>query len=313
MRSQKIAVLLWLYHSNLYQEYIDLLYPLRNDIDLHVGLCSDTYNFVDKIFLDYFPNSNIQYYENCGVDVLPFLYQLQTIKNLGYKHFIKLHSKYSFIGTKKHINWRSVLLHDLLSTNTFYSNVNRIQKNNVNMIGNQSLIMNYEHTNADKIKDLCNILGLNYFNFKNKQFIGGNMFLSKVDIFEPFLSHLNKLKNLLSNEKGKVSDIKEGKYCHSLERLFGYVAGIQKKIGFSYHDAKIILNPNIKNHRLHLVTLYNNDCYILENINIYGTIQNQTDSSIQILWKHTKPAILVDYTLVNHKVLINNAYSTTNI
>ena len=47
---------------------------------------------------------------------------------------------------------------------------------------------------------------------------------------------------------------------------------------------QIMLNPKLKRHRLHLVKLYNNNCYIQENPNVYGQILAEDDKEIEIAW-----------------------------
>lgn len=312
--NNKIAILLWLYHTDLYQELINYLLPLKDFIHLYLGLCntdqsSDIKDVFDEIFS---PHLTVEWYNNSGADILPFLHQLRIAQN-HHKYFIKLHSKKSYLGYNKQINWLNILLNDLLTPSVFERNINRLEKNYHDMIGSRVFIYNnQEYYNHEKIIEICNIINLQYSNLKRKTFVAGNIFIAKCSMFDPFIAHFDALKNKLEKETGHVIDTQEGKYSHSMERIFGYVGSKNKKIGYSFLPTKIILTPKISHtKKLHMVELKNQECYILENVNIYGKItQNRINQDITINWLNTEqPECHTKYKYFNHKTLINYAYS----
>jgi len=310
----EIAVFLWLYHTDLYQEFINLLLPIKKHIHLYLGLCDTIQNLdIEHIFSQIFsPNLTIEYYHNAGADVLPFLYQLKLADN-KHKYCIKLHSKKSCLGYNKQINWLNILLNDLLVPSVFMKNIDRLEKDYHDIIGSKVfLYKNQELYNSAKIIEICNTINIDYSKIKRKTFIAGNMFIARCSIFDPFVVYFDSLKDKLEQETGHVTDTYEGKYAHSMERLSGYLGSQRRKIGYSFLPTKIILTSKIPGVRkLHMVELCNQECYILENVNIYGKIkEHRVNKDITINWLNTQQAeYYTKYTYLNNKTLINHAYS----
>ena len=99
----------------------------------------------------------------------------------------------------------------------------------------------------------------------------------------------DKVKQLLSQEIGLIKDDDGGTYVHSMERIFGYMTEYHNQTIYGGpHNTQLILSPKLKKHRLHLVKLYNNSCYIQENPNIYGDIIHESAKDITISWLNTK-------------------------
>ena len=72
--SNKVAILLWLYHTDLAEEFKDILLPHRDNIAIFLGLCKDNYNTqAESIFKDNFKDLDISYFDNSGTDILPTL------------------------------------------------------------------------------------------------------------------------------------------------------------------------------------------------------------------------------------------------
>lgn len=310
MEQNKIPVLLWLYNTELYKEFIDLLIPIKQHIHIYLGLCHTTaYQESLSAFRSEFKDQlTTEWYDNAGADVLPFLYQLDSIKNTNYQFIVKIHSKKSCWGYKQHVNWRSVLLNDLLCATTFTCGIRQLLRRSATMLGPKALLYhNNEYTNKEKIKEVCNKLNLQ-FSAQQKVFIGGNMFMAKKNIFNIILKHKEYLYPLLQQEKGKIDDSFQGTYCHSMERIFGYIAQQNGGITYPFNSKTIILSPKSKSHRLHLIYLYNNYCYLEENPNIYGYIESASPTATIIKWLHKDQPITQTYTYCNHK-LINNAYT----
>lgn len=212
-------------------------------------------------------------------------------------------------GIRKHVNWRSILLNDILYKSNFFNTIEQLSKHNIGIVGSKSYIMsNNEYTNAIKINELLSLLNINTEKLQDKKFIGGNIFAAKTELFKPLL-HNDKLKNILSKEIGHMKDDVSGTYVHSMERIFGYMAEYHsQKIYGAPNYTEIIYNPKIKKHRLHLIRLYNNDCYVQENPNIYGSIIEENINTISIKWLNNINLKPQKY-LKNNKYLINNYYA----
>ena len=197
-----IAVILYLYHVDLWDEFKTLLLPFQKDIKLYLGLSSKQQSKNIETEAKNIFDSTVTYHDNYGADVAPFLNQLSLVNT---KYFIKIHSKKSLYGAYNQINWRKILLYDLLgSKNLFYNNLKKISQNSkIGIIGSKNLLLNNnENTHSIKIQTLCDLIHWEYNQIKSKSFFGGNMFLSRTGLFQQyFLPYKNELLDLLKNEK----------------------------------------------------------------------------------------------------------------
>lgn len=283
--SKKVSVLLWLYHENLSEEFYRLLHPYKNLIDIHLGLCKDNSN---RMPIKFFGNiaSSITYHDNFGADVWPFLQQLQGITT---PVFIKLHSKNSKWGTSGHGNWRLMLVDGILSSpRMLMKHALTMQCKNIGYFGCRGFMCDdFETTNTDKIEELISLLNL--LPIKKRVFCAGNMFMGNTKLFQKtFSGHYDQLYELLSQETGKVSDTEQGTYCHSLERIFGYLSNNdQYKSASCYIDTIKIKVLSQKDYKyLHFRRLPNNHIYCTEQPNIYGYIARETSKSFFVKWFH---------------------------
>lgn len=309
MNQKKIAVLLWLYHTDLYPTFLNLLSQLDNEIYLYLNLCTDHINGsdIEKIFSSHLSNVTVNYFPNNGGDVLPFLTQLYLIDKNDHDYCVKLHSKKSRYGLIKQVDWLSVLLDSLLRKDNFYSNLQILEHRD--MVGCQSLIhTNQEHNNTNTITEICKRINISRSNFRYKKFIAGNMFFAKMSCLSIFNNHYYDLKEMLGAETGKISDSEHGTYAHAMERLFGYVGSLRFSIGYPRTSKIKILCPSLIARKLHLTTMYNSDCYITENINIYGKILEKNDQFMKIHWLHKKNQNIQNYWFIGKNTLVNEKY-----
>ena len=84
----KSAVILWLYHTDLADEFVELLKPHEKYIDIFLGVCKDHDNRqAESLFKDNFSNVSIDYLDNGGTDILPTLNLLEKCCNYQYVPF----------------------------------------------------------------------------------------------------------------------------------------------------------------------------------------------------------------------------------
>lgn len=285
----RIGIILWLYDQSLCDEFVSLLYPIKEYAKIYLQLCSENDSgLAIKKFSDYGLNHSVSWHPNCGMDVLPFL---NIIPEISEPYFIKLHGKRSFLRPHKHINWRALLVNSLIGSRTtlLHNTIRLINDSNIGMIGNEHLIMDNIGTNLDKIKELVKILDINE-NTIGSGFIGGNMFMSRTKLFQKYFTDkkLSIIKNLLSTSSGKLDDSSNGTYAHSLERIFGYIVSSEGlHISPSYHSIIRIQNKN-QTDKFNIIRMYNNDCYLLDDLVQYGAIVNENDKTITISWADGK-------------------------
>ena len=205
----------------------DQIFPFldQNNVYPIVGLCRANDNSkVLKSIEDDFKEYKIQYFDNMGADVWPFLEQLQQIEE---PYFVKIH-------TKRNDEWRNSLVSDLF--NNMKSNTdlldqqeimrpwNKIGKNDIGMIANRDCIVrSHENTNGGHIREMCGLLKIDYDKVKLTRYVSGTMFMSRTDIFKKYFNHdvMSELSQRM--ESGVISDTYQGTYTHALERIFGYI------------------------------------------------------------------------------------------
>ena len=227
------TVILWLYHTDLAQEFYDLLKPLNDLLDIRLCLCKDNDNTeVLNLFSDLDNITSIKYYPNVGVDVYSFL---QEIAFIDTPYFLKLHSKTSIWGTNGQCNWRKILLDTFIGDrNTFIRNVEMLKSGAGYLSCRPLTYVNDEGSNGDKIQQLLKLICCPTIKNKSKKFCGGNMFAGNTSLYQKLLLHnQDAILDLVKQEKNKVDESVSGTYCHSLERIFGYIGGLYN-YKFSY-------------------------------------------------------------------------------
>lgn len=251
------------------------------------------------------------FHSNYGADIAPFLSQLKTIEE---PVFIKIHSKKSFLGHYKHINWRPILVHSLIGSRSILNkNLNKIlNDSNVGLISNKDMVLdNKEYKNGPFIENLCNLLDISYADIKNSKFVAGSMFMSRTEVFKQKLTDdkIKKILNLLSTEKGRLVDTEHGTYSHALERIFTYlIQDLKLLIDYPDLNYKFVVNDNFSDGIGKLIELYSKNCYIDGNIDVFGTITKKTSHNLTIQWNHIQDIAEQNYIFLNNDTLINSNY-----
>lgn len=314
---KKIAVIVWLYHTEIWPELLFLLKPLNPYIKLYMCLCED-HSVANKVVIDDIQNSisdfSIKIYPNIGGDVSSFLHEISNIDPNEHPLFIKLHSKTSILTKRYLADWRGMLFNDLIgSKETLLSNINNFITNpKCGMIANTALLLkNHETSNHKKIKSLCNYLNIKYNEISNKNFIAGTMFMSRTSLFKKYFNTESSsyLLSLVNREVAKVEDrIDGGTFCHSLERVFCYLVYYNKLWIYEARrkkQYKLICNYSDKN-KFHIIVLHNRKCYIRENPNLWGSVLNDTEDSLIIKWQDFISCSYQKYHKLNFQTIIQN-------
>lgn len=276
----KTAILLYLYHLDLWDEYKNLILNNCSNYDLFLSLCSDNDNrFVIKDCKKTFKNCIIQKVDNKGIDIGPFLKQLEVLDEKKYPFFIKLHSKKSLIN--KTINWRIDHVNSLIgSKETYLKNLKLINQSYAGCICNKSFLNKNQSKFSNKIKEILKIIKVNYNEINKYEYPVGGMFISKTKLFKKYFNskNINRIYNKL--EGGRPE---ENSYNHALEVINGYLFKIENlKILDGVVESKVIYNPSVVNNKIHLIRLYNNEYVIKENVFLRGFLEEDNN----IFWKH---------------------------
>lgn len=312
---KKIAVLLWLYHTDLAEEFYELLKDFSDFVDIYLSLCEDNDNNIALQTLNKLNNiKSISYYPNCGADIYSFINEVHKIDSDTYPYFIKIHSKKSTWGSNKHCNWRCILLDSLIGNKQILSrNIDLMEKKDANYLSTYSMTyMDNNMYHEKQIHELLKLLGFST-ETKDKKFNGGNMFMGRTKFYQDTLAkYKEKILDLISKERGKINERYGGTYCHAMERIFGYMVDPHKfvrapldtiKIKTSQEDTK-----KTKLKYLHFRKLYNNDIYCIEQPNIYGTLDSFNEDSFTVAWKHISSTKLATYQRICKNTYCNIRY-----
>jgi hypothetical protein len=284
----RIAVILYLYYTDMWSFYRDHLSKFTN---IKLFLILSTNNINTHIISDCkknFKEYNISTVSNKGLDLLPFLNELQNIDDKKFPFFVKLHTKKSIIfdNDDKEI-WNSVLTHSVIG------NQDILQKN-IDIMTDDSVaaccldtftLNNNERQHTFKIQELCNIFKIRYTECKNTQMMTGGVFIGKTHVYKDFFN-TKKIKTINSIiEYGSVNRDKPT-YTHSLECILSYFLTDKKyKIENTYVESIKIFNKET-NKTLHLIQTFNNFCYIHEKPNINGKVINYNKDYLDITWNN---------------------------
>lgn len=293
----KIAVLLYLYDTALWDEYKKLLTPISDNIDLFLALSKDNFRNNNLSIIED-ANNNFSLADsiicvNKGADIGPFLKQIQKLDENTYPIFIKLHSKNSLWGEYKNISWRSLLVHSLIgSQEIFQQNIYLMNNKNIGTIGNTGLLLgrDKEGFNTELIFYILHKhmnIPIEQIARQDLSFLAGSIFMSKTSIFKKYFTNniIDQLYNLFP--EGLVYDNKNGQIAHSLERIFGYIINISDyQFANGYIDRKIKLIHKDNTSKYDIVLCYDNTCYVNNNILMAGTSFNISDKYMMINWKH---------------------------
>jgi len=132
------------------------------------------------------------------------------------------------------------------------------------------------------------------------------MFMSKTGMLKKIMNQkYSIIDKLLQKEAGKIDDLYylNGTYSHSMERVLGYAVCYQRQ---SIHASPVqsIKLYNSQYRCIHLRIMYNQYCYILEDVNIFGKVKRNSEKFIEIEWLHLpgKPIVRYYY-MYNNKTL----------
>lgn len=92
-KTAKTAVVVHLYHQDVWAFIAKRLEALQGDWDLHLTLSEDTVSQLEAELRARFPQAQLHIYPNQGMDMLPFLRLVPYLVEQGYQQLLKLHTK----------------------------------------------------------------------------------------------------------------------------------------------------------------------------------------------------------------------------
>jgi lipopolysaccharide biosynthesis protein len=218
----KIAIILHLYYTDLWEEFAKKLKSIDANFVLYVTICENEHQIANNILSD-FPYAKITKVQNKGLDVGPFLLTMKSIldNNIEYDFIIKLHSKKSIHHGQLDgfgVRWRNKLVDSIIgSSERLNSTLLNLETGEYGMATASEYI--YQEDNIEWMSDLLNNLEINVKENCN-YFAAGTMFIVRFNILYDFLNtiELDTLYQLTT--PGYIHD---GGIEHKLERVFGFI------------------------------------------------------------------------------------------
>jgi lipopolysaccharide biosynthesis protein len=222
----KSSILLHLYYQDLWPEFKEKIIPVLNEnTHLYVSVNTLESEYIDDI-RKY--STDVFLIENRGMDVAPFIYVYNKIKDKNYYTYLKIHSKKSLHTLNIGDNWRKSLYYPILDN---YNNILEQVKDI-----NECWMLGVKEYYYDKYRDhsklaaqeyidkLCDILNIK----DNGAFFAGTMFMVNNIYLKTLFNNINLEKFYNEFEEGYLRD----SLAHGMERVIGY--GINHYKGIYY-------------------------------------------------------------------------------
>ena len=233
---KKHAIILNLYYNDLWAEFKSKLEPIleRGDVDLYVTLTEDDISakediekLTDKVYV----------LENRGLDVGPFIFVMNEIKDLNYTSIFKIHSKKSVkhqqpVGFGE--TWRRYLVDSLIGDLDIFNQIaDLIEKQPLSMVGSSNFLYNFDRDSVniphhyDVIHETIRQLGIeireteknNSICFsKTGRFFAGTMFATSHDYIKKIFSR----PDIMEFYETLPIGYSYNSNAHALERIFGF-------------------------------------------------------------------------------------------
>lgn len=216
------AVILHLFHTDLWEEIAQQLDHLDGKYDLYVSLPEDADADVETRICRDVPEAKTVRLVNRGRDVAPFLTVLRAIRHLGYGQVCKIHSKRSLHRGDGDL-WRREFLGRLLGSRTQVTRIVEAFRDHpdIGMIGPAGHWLAYGRywgcpDSPARTRALLEHLGVR-MSLDELHFFAGSMFWCRPEAMDPLLEHVGF--DDFEVELGQT----DGTLAHALERLFAAI------------------------------------------------------------------------------------------
>jgi lipopolysaccharide biosynthesis protein len=234
----RIAVLVHLFHHDLWQDLADYITHIRFHFDLYVNLVDDNpaNSQMAKVIRARFPGAHVQVTENRGRDIGGFLRLIAAVLRSGrsYASAILMHSKKSIRQPPGHgAGWRHTLLNRMLGSPDRATEIALafVMEPCLGMVGADVWLFNERvrpelalSKNRPFVEEYCQRFGLQN---ATTDFIAGTMFWVRAEPFLGFFGRHDPLALAAELEAGDHYDEDRPTRTHALERIFGYLITAQ--------------------------------------------------------------------------------------
>ena len=217
-KRHETAVILHLYHTELWDEMASHLAYLEGQYDLYISLPEHAPEGTVERIQKTVPDARCATLPNKGRDVLPFLTMLSAIRPLGYGQVCKIHAKRSLHRQDGDL-WRQEFLGQLLgSKKQVVGVINAFNRHpDIGMIGPAGHWLDYarywgDPLSPERTQTLLEHLGIR-ISLDELGFFAGSMFWCRPEAMDPLLEITD---DDFEPEEGQT----DGTLAHALERIF---------------------------------------------------------------------------------------------
>jgi lipopolysaccharide biosynthesis protein len=201
-RQLPIAIVVHIFYLELWPEINSYLVDLDITFDLHITCCQERVKDVSAAVWHTFPDAKVHLFPNQGMDMLPFLMLVQTLKQSGYELACKLHTKR---GTEPLGSlWRKNLLHGLIGSTAMVKDLIKEFANNslLTLAGPASLYLSAQtlmYKNRPALDRIAKIMRRSLKDEGDWGFFAGGMAWVRVDSIIPLAKATVAIASLKKN------------------------------------------------------------------------------------------------------------------
>lgn len=246
-RLEKVAFVVHAFHMDILEEIFSyLVLGKSSDSKVFLSVTSEKDRVKAHKFLE---GANLEFevvvYENRGRDVLPFLKIMRLVISQGYDVVVKLHTKKT-LHRNDGEKWRNDLYAKLLSEEKLSEIICFLRKDpSLGIVGPEGHVLpldSYYGSNASKVWQLGERLGVSRFESDKINFVAGTMFVAKTLALMPLIK-LGLDEDDFEPECGQI----DGTLAHAIERCIAIsassinmrVASLDGKIDAAYRFASL--------------------------------------------------------------------------
>jgi len=220
----KVAFVIHVFYMDIFEEIFNyLLLGENRNFKLFVSVTSETHKTdvcsrLEGSGFDF----EVALYENRGRDVLPFLRVMRRVISQGYGIFVKVHTKKTLHRSNGE-EWRRDLYTKILSSERLSQSLSLLKCSpDLGIIGPEGHVLPIEPyfgSNANKVFQIGERLGVSKPEVGKMKFIAGTMFVAKTAALIPLIE-LGLDENDFEPECGQI----DGTLAHAIERCISISA-----------------------------------------------------------------------------------------
>ena len=213
------CVVIHAWYAEEFGELLDELEVTDNRLPVFITTASERKAAVENALLMRRMNAQVQAFDNRGRDILPFLHLVPHLKQAGFTHALKLHTKRS-----PHLadgrGWRRAMTRSLLSHGTPDVASLFAARPDLGLLAPERALLELDAhwgANEARVRELARDCGARPGEIDATRFPAGSMYWIRLDGLDPLLDCPGLGIAAFEEEQGQI----DGTLAHAVERLLG--------------------------------------------------------------------------------------------